>query len=240
MPETKPSTASLADAGRALEGAFSRMLYSAFASSDNLSTHLNRLPVVRNKTLEILVDLTPEQAAWSARSGSWSIAQIADHLLRSEELYREQFHRMIQMAKEGQIETIVITFDEIDTQLAVVPRSVASALQFPMRVLNRFIPTAVRETLVRYPLIASLNPKVSAPRPELNLEKLRSGLSASMAETLTLFEGQLPRDLERIRVDHPLLGYNNIVDMFRILLAHEERHQGQMKRAREHPNFPKA
>lgn len=222
-----------------MESVVSRMFHSVLAQ-ENLSTYVNRFPAVRSRTLEFLVDITPEQAAWTARPGTWSIVQIADHLLRSEELYREQWQRMIQMAKDGRFETIQITFQEIDTWIAMVPRTVASTLQFPLRVFNRFVPTTVRETLVRYPLIAALNPKGSAPRDNLSLEQLRADLSAALATTMKLLEGPLPRDLERIRIDHPVLGFNNIVDMFRIMLAHEERHQGQMERIRKNSGFPKA
>jgi hypothetical protein len=223
-----------------MESVVSRVLHAALAPSGTLSGSLNRFPAVRTRTLEILVDLTPAQAAFAPRPGSWSIAQIADHLLRSEDLYRRQWQRMIQRANEGNFRTIPISFEEVDTWIPMVPRGIASTFQFPLRVFNRFVPAALRETMVRYPFLGALNPKASAPRDQLVLENLRADLAASMKETLELLQGPLPRDLERIRVDHPVMGFNNIVEMFRIMLAHEERHQGQMEGIRKDPRLPKS
>src|SRR5258705_1266917 len=93
-------------AARAIDGAISRMVQGVNSVSWNPSAEVERFRVVREKTLAILGQLTAEQASWSPKKGTWSIAQIADHLLRSEDMYREQFRRLIQMAQEGRGSTI--------------------------------------------------------------------------------------------------------------------------------------
>ena len=120
--------------------------------------------MVREKTLAILGQVTDEQALWSPRKGTWSIAQIADHLLRSEEMYREQFRRLIQMAKEGRGTTIEISLREVNVGFAAIPREVIPLLEFPIKMFNLFVPHVLRETMVRYPLVAALNPRSSEPR----------------------------------------------------------------------------
>jgi hypothetical protein len=227
-------------AGRAMEGVFSRMVHWALAPPPHLLTELNRFQDIREKTLDILQQVTPQQAQWSPRPGTWSIVQIADHLLRSEELYREQFQRLIQMARSGKGRSIEIPFKEVDTSIAMVPREVMSMLEFPMRMANLFVPHALREALVRYPVISALNPRISDPRTGLTLEKLREDLAASVVETRKVFAPPLPANLERLTVNHPTMGNNNPVELFRILIAHEERHQEQITGIRKNPNFPSA
>jgi uncharacterized damage-inducible protein DinB len=238
--EDAHSPDSVTDAGRAIEAAISRMVHRMLAAPRHLSAEVDRFAGVREKTLGILRQVTSEQALWSARPGTWSIAQIADHLLRSDELYRAQFQRMIQMTRDGKSGTTQIPFHEIDASIAMVPREVISMLDFPLRMFNVFVPHALREALVRYPVIEALHPKVSEPRGGLALEKLREDLAASLAETMQLFQGPLPANLERLRVNHATLGNNNLIELFSIMVAHEERHQGQMESIRRNASFPRA
>jgi uncharacterized damage-inducible protein DinB len=222
-----------------MEGAISRMIQSLLAPPRPLSAEVERFQAVRENTLGILQQVSPKQALWSARPGSWSIAQIADHLLRSEELYREQFQRLIQMARDRKGGTIQIRFEEVDTSFAMIPREVLSMFEMPLRMVNFFVPHALREAMVRYPVVNAINPRVSEPRAGLMLEKLRADLAASLVETTKLFAGPLPPNLDQVTVSHPALGNNTPVELVRIMIAHEERHQGQMQSIRESANFPK-
>jgi hypothetical protein len=54
-----------------------------------------------------------------------------------------------------------------------------------------------------------------------------------------LFGGTLPSNLERLRVNHATMGNNSPIELFSIMIAHEERHQGQMEGIRQDANFPK-
>ncbi len=234
-----PSFDSVTEAGRAMESALSRMVQRMLAPPRHLSTEVDRFQTVRQRTLGILRPLTSEQALWRPRPGTWSIAEIADHLLRSEELYREQFQRLIQMARDGKEGTIQIGFQELDTTIAMVPREAIALLDLPLRMFNMFVPHALREVMVRFPLINAINPKVSEPRSGLALEKLQQDLAASLAATVQLFGGTLPSNLERLRVNHATMGNNSPIELFSIMIAHEERHQGQMEGIRQDANFPK-
>jgi uncharacterized damage-inducible protein DinB len=237
---TQYADSPLTNAGRAMEGAISRMVQSMLAPPRRLSAEVDRFPPVREKTLEILQQVTSAQALWSPRPGTWSIAQIADHLLRSDELYREQFQQLIEMARNGKVGTVPIRFEELDTSIAMVPREVIAMLEFPLRMFNVFVPHAFREAMVRYPVMNALHPKVSAPRAGLTLEKLREDMAASVAKTVQLFDGPMPPNLERLTVSHATMGNNSPVELLSIMIAHEERHQGQMQSIRKNANFPKA
>ena len=59
---------------------------------------VERFRVVRQNTIAVLDELTDEQAMWIPGRGSWSIAQISDHLLTTEEMYRSQFARLISLS----------------------------------------------------------------------------------------------------------------------------------------------
>jgi uncharacterized damage-inducible protein DinB len=235
MPENNRQAPS---AARAIDGAVTGLLQGLLSAPGNLASEVERLHAVREETLGLLGEVSAEQALWSPRRGAWSIAQIADHLLRSEELYRDQFRRLIQMAREGKSSSIELSLREVNTSIAAIPRDVMRLFEVPMRMFNLFLPHAVRETLVRYPLVSALNPGVSDPRPGLSLEKLKQDLAAALTQTESLLRAPMPPNIERPTIVHPLLGKNNLPQLLRILIAHEERHQGQIAGIRTSAGFP--
>src|SRR5207237_601776 len=128
MIENNPAVRS---AARAIDGAISRMVQGAHAVSWNPPAELERFRAARERTLAILTEVNTEQALWSPRKGAWSIAQNADHLLRSEEMNREQFRRLVQMANQGKGTTIEISLKEVDVGFVGIPREVISLMEVP-------------------------------------------------------------------------------------------------------------
>src|SRR5262249_29818141 len=207
MVDNNPVVRSLA---RAIDGAISRLVQGANATTWNPAAEVERFREVREKTLAVLGQVTVAQASWSPQKGTWSILQIADHLLRTEEMYREQFERLIQMANEGRGSSIEINLSEVDVGFSAIPREVGPLLEFPMRILNLFVPHVLRETMVRYPIVASLNPRQSQPREGLVLGKLRGDLARSLEETEELFLMRMPRNADELSINHPIMGNNTI------------------------------
>jgi hypothetical protein len=242
MIENNPNASfpsAVTSAARAIDGAISRMVQGVNSVSWNPAAEADRFRLVREQTLTILAQVNAEQALWSPRKGVWSIAQIADHLLLTEEMYREQFRRLIQMAREGRGSTIEISLKEVDVALAAIPREVVPLLELPLRMFNLFVPHVLRETMVRYPIVAALNPRSSQPRDGLIVGKLSEDLAAALAETESFFQTPMPPNIHELTINHPVLGNNTIPQLFRIVIAHEERHQGQMSDVRAHASFPK-
>jgi uncharacterized damage-inducible protein DinB len=189
----------------------------------NPVTELDRLRLAREQTLAVLHQVSAAQALWLPPGGKWSIAQIADHLLRSEEMYREQFRRLLEKGSP-----IDISMAELDVGFQGIPGSVIAAVELPMKIFNRFVPHIVRETIIRYPLIAALNPQASAPREGLDPRKLRNELAASLLETEAFFQAPMPANIHQLTINHPLMGNNSIPQLFSIMIAHEQRHQAQL------------
>src|SRR5215470_8061088 len=110
---------------RAIDGAISRAVQGAEATVWNPGAEVERFREVREKTLAVLEQLNIPQASWSPGEGKWSILQVADHLLRSEEMFRDQARRLIDAVDEGKT-SIEISSREVDVGFAAIPREVAS------------------------------------------------------------------------------------------------------------------
>jgi hypothetical protein len=224
---------------RTIDGAISRAVHGADAVDWNPDSEIKRFGDVREHTLSILGRLTEEQAAWSPKQGSWSIIEIADHLLLSEKTYREQARRLLRKAEDGRGNTLEISLDEMDVGLLAIPREVVPLLEFPMRMFNLFVPSVVRETFIRYRVVSSLNPRNSQPRKGLVLAQIRRDLTTSLEETEQFLAMPMPHDLEELTFSHPIMGNNTFPQWFRIIVAHEQRHHEQMERVQALAGFPK-
>ena len=143
---------------RGIDGAISSAMQATTSLPGNLVSEADRFRLVREKTLGMLEEVSAQQALWCPRPRAWSIAQIADHLLLTEQLYREQFRTLIGMAKAGRSSTVEIGLREIDISFAGIPRDVVRFFEAPVRLFNRFVPHAMREAMIRNPIVAALNP----------------------------------------------------------------------------------
>jgi uncharacterized damage-inducible protein DinB len=224
---------SLSTAARAFDGALSRLVHDLVTPpahpGEEWHAPLAQYRQVRESTIDIVRRLTQKQVDFSPAHETWSIGQILDHLLLSEKLYRTQMERLIELAREGKSTDIELSMYQVNSSFAFIPREVMSLFSIPMKVFNMFVPHAVRESLIRYPLIPALNPTVSDPVRGRPIEVLCESLKSSIAETEALFRGALPANLREMTLSHPVLGTNNIQQILGILGAHEERHQGQIR-----------
>jgi hypothetical protein len=228
----------MSDAAKAISAAIAGLAQAATAAPAGLPAEVDRFSLVRENTLTALGEVGDIQAEWSPRHGVWSIVQIADHLLRTEEMYREQFRQIIEVARDGG-SSIRVSLRDVDSSFAGIPRPVMQLFEFPARMMSQFMPQPVREAIIRYPVVSAINPSASSPRPGLEIGAVRTALAASLAETEKLLGGPLPPNVERPVVDHPIMGRTNIRELFRVVIVHEERHQGQIATLRARADFPR-
>jgi hypothetical protein len=108
----------------------------------------------------------------------------------------------------------------------------------PLKVFNMFVPQAVRETMFRVPIIPAVNPSFSTPAGNQPIGDLLLRAQSGIAATEAMFRRDLPPNLNDITLSHPILGANNIPQIFGIISAHEERHHTQMRAVLANPRFP--
>jgi hypothetical protein len=239
---TEPFT--LASAGRVIDGVVSRMVHDivtpAAASAPERTAGLHQYRVAREGTLSIIRNLSQNQASFKPATNVWSIGEIVEHLLMTEDLYRAQIQDLIVLARRGGGTNIDLTFKEINTSVAYIPRELIPFFSVPLRVFNMFVPQPVREVMFRLPLIPAVAPTVSTPSTVRPIEELRACCTTSLAATEAVFSSDLPANTDRMTLTHPILGTNNIAQIFRIIAAHEERHHTQMRGVLHNSRFPKS
>src|SRR6185503_16380011 len=113
------------------------------------------------------------------------------------------------------------------TRPPFVPAALLPYMDQPLRLMNWFVPSAVREYLTGNAVIPFYSPDAAAPAPQGAIDDLRSRLRASLDAWASQLSG---RDVSGMIVDHALLGRNDVPALLRVLARHEERHHGQISR----------
>jgi len=234
---------SLAAAGRVIDGAISRLVHDLTTAplppAEIRRRALAGYRSARQGTIDIIRDLTQSQADFTPASKVWSIGQNVQHLLLIEDLHRGNMRKMIEMARQGKGGNIDLTFQQINTSFAYIPREVIPVFAAPLNLMNMFIPRAIRETMFRIPLIPAIHPTFSSPAGHQPIDDLCSRAQSSIEATEAIFQGEMPPDLNQVTTSHPILGTNNIPQILGIIAAHEERHHAQMRSVLNNPRFPK-
>jgi hypothetical protein len=194
----------------------------------------------RGRTVAIAAPLTQVQLDFSPRSGRWSIGQVIDHVMLAEDLYRGEIARLIELVRAGKRPYLRRTFSDVNVSPLFVPDVFLPMFDLPFTIMNRFIPQAVRDFAVEYPLLPMRNPTIATPRAGRPGAELRGQLVSSLERTHTLLASNVDLPFEQMVSEHPLMGVANVPHILAFLARHERRHHSQVERVRSDATFPRA
>jgi len=169
---------------------------------------------VANEARSTFGHLTPSQLNWKPSAARWSVAQCFDHLLTSNKGY----------------------LPIIDNVLAGYRRTFWQSMPV--------LPGLMGKLLVKSMDPASTR-KVKAPK---RFQPAQSEISASVINDFVAQQKQIVDkmkstehlDLEKIVITSPVAGVviYSLMDAYRLIVVHEQRHFQQAKRVTEEPGFP--
>lgn len=183
----------------------------------------------RKQTLEMTGDLPQERLDSRSKPEVWSVGEVMDHLIRTEGFYIEQIEALVELAKRGERPFRKLRFADLDVTVAPIPKSAMALFEVPLTVMSYFTPKKLTETLARSRFIKFENPESAAPVSGRLKEELLEGLRASSGRMAAIFEAHPEIDYTRLKLRHPLLGTNTVVDILRFAGNHEARHQAQIR-----------
>ena len=199
---------------------------------------LKMLCAARRQTLRLVDGLSQSQAEFSPAPGKWSVAEVLDHLILADQLYRDKFSELIALQTAGKKAEIRSDSSEINTSILFIPPEVLPFLELPLTAFNRFVPSFIREKVTQYRVMPAQTPSVAKPRPGRQLDQERTELADSLEQTKNLFESNPTLNYREMLFSHPLMGKNDILKMIRILALHEHRHQSQIRGILGSRGFP--
>jgi hypothetical protein len=195
-----------------------------------VKANLERLRAVRLHTLALMQDLSQEQLNYVPEPGEWSIGEVVDHLILSEQVLRNDVTILIERAKAGQTPYLYRSFAEFNARPALLPECALSFFEAPLSFLNAFTPAGIREYVVRNVPVRALAADVAQPRRGRTKAELCEDLRSTLHDTETLFAAHPHLDYNQMRHQHPLFGVQTVPQLLRTLWLHEQAHQDQIAR----------
>ena len=196
-----------------------------------LEENLRLLESTRAATLSMTRGLTQEQIDWREAPDKWSVGEVLDHLVKSGELYRQEIVALVALAKQGRTPFIRKSVREIDFAPAFLPKSLLPVVDIPFTVMTLFVPPAMRDLMIRYSsVLKGQTPEVARPRHGRPAADLAAELESSLEATVRVLRENAGLNFGRMRLQHPLLGINDVPQLLRLTALHERRHQDQIGR----------
>jgi hypothetical protein len=189
---------------------------------------LNLFSSTRAETLALVGDLSQAEMDYTPAPGKWSVGEVLDHLLLAERFFRGEIRQLIELKRSGRRPVLQRGIKDFNVSVAFIPKSLLPFLEIPLTLFSPLVPRAVKDFLLRSRLIPAQHPDVAAPRNARSAQDLRADLVSSLQETTILFEANADLDFRELIHQHPLLGINHVLDLLRMLVLHEQRHQEQI------------
>lgn len=185
---------------------------------------------IRRRTLELVAPLSQHELDAVPEPGVWSVGEILDHLLKSDQVYRADLSELFERFDRGLPPALRRSLSDFNLGLRWVPGPLTPILIAPFALFNWLSPPSLRQLVARVPMVAVRNADRTTPEPGRPGQTLREELETSLEEVVALFErapGDLPVD--QMRVTYPLIGTKTLPALLVFAADHEVRHQGQIE-----------
>jgi hypothetical protein len=192
----------------------------------------------RARTLRMVASLSQHQLDFTPGGGRWSVGELLDHLLLTQQVYQDDVVELISLKRSGRRAYLRHTFRDLNIAPLFLPDRVLPWLDLPLRLMNRVVPDAVRDLMTALPIVPARNPDRSTPRARRPGADLRSDLVSSAAGLRELLAANADLDFRELVSEHPLTGASHVPRMLTFLAQHERRHQRQIEAVTAERKFP--
>lgn len=201
----------------------------------------SRFRATRRRTLGLVRDLDQRQLDHSPGSRKWSTGEVLDHLLRVDELFREEFEELLRRwrKRRGPV-SLYRSLTDAGLELPLVPNAFRPLFELPTAMAGVFVPRPIRQRIFANRAVPAKAPARIAPRRARPGQELRRELAGFERWLEAFFRDNPGVDWVRLRYYNPLCGFTNLPGVLSFLASHERRHQGQIRDILASDRFPSA
>jgi len=201
---------------------------------------VNRMQQGRSDFLAALDGLSQPQMDFRPAPSSWSIGEVAHHVVLTERMLRTRILELLQAGQDGQGARRQIGFAELPMGPRMIPDFFLRfpPVQLSFSLMNAFLPQSVQSFLLANPFLKVRTAPSVEPHAGLAKEEIVSLLRQERAGTLQALEPGRAWDLSRYRWHHPMMGAHDIYQTLDLLAGHDRRHQVQIAGIQRSPLFP--
>ncbi|MEM6456974.1 MAG: DinB family protein [Acidobacteriota bacterium] len=197
------------------------------------------LKATREATLARLAGLDQAQMDWSPARGRWSIGEVVDHVLRVDDLVREDLGALFDRLEAGETPFLSRGFRDFDVDYPV-PDLLIELAEIPLILLNFVVPGRLRRALAGSRRVPAVAPAFLEPTAGGEADALRARLREALGEIEKQLIAHPDVDLRDLRYYNPIAGFGNVPSLLRFIIGHEKRHQGQIDDLLNDDAFPRS
>lgn len=201
----------------------------------------DRFRDTRGETLELVRGLDQEQMDFSPGRGKWSVGEVLDHLVRVDEVFREEYDELLRRWREkrGGV-SLYRSLSDAGFSLPLVPDALLPLFDLPTAMAGVLFPRPVRQVVFGSRSVPAKAPARIAPRRGRPAERLREELAGFQDYLEAYFADHPDVEWESLRYYNPLCGFTNLPGVVSFVASHERRHQGQLRDILAAKGFPAA
>lgn len=210
-------------------------------NQDRLTRAIDRLQHERAVFFNKFERLDQGQLSYKPSRNSWSAGQIAHHVALGEAVWQAHLKNVLSKGnrERGAIERV--TLQQIPFSSRVIPDFVFKSpfVVGPMSFFVNLMPRPLQSMLFAVPLFKMDASVRMQPKQGMSRAQIIDLLEETRKATLKLVEPYAEWDLTRFRVNHPLVGNQDVYGVLDLLASHEQRHSLQIDSIKKQPGFPK-
>ena len=208
--------------------------------SDRLSKSIDRLEHEHAVFLSKFEGLSQVQLDYRTSRNSWSIGQVAHHVGLSEGVWQGYLRSLLKGGNRAKGATLRVSLRDVPFSSRVIPDFILNSplVVAPITIFINLLPRPVQSMFFAVPLLKMdsgprMQPKLGMPRAQIL--KL---LSDTRKATLDLLAPVENWDLTHFRIQHPLVGDQDVHGILELLSSHEQRHAQQVDSIKKSLHFP--
>jgi len=210
-------------------------------TQDRLTKAIDRLQHERAVFFGKFECLDQRQLDYKPSRNSWSAGQIAHHVALGEAVWQSHLKSVLSRGnrERGAIERV--SLEQIPFSSRVIPDFVFKFpfVVGPMSFFVNLMPRPVQSMLFAVPLFKMDASMRMQPKLGMSRAQILEVLEETRKATLKLVEPYADWDLTRFRINHPLVGNQDVYGVLDLLASHEQRHSLQIESIKKQPGFPK-
>ncbi len=190
---------------------------------------LDTYRATRRRTLELVEGRPQEQIDLRPGRDKWSLGEVMDHLIRTDEAFRPEIAELVALARAGKPTWLYRGLDHFGVRVPFVPAVVQRAAELPFAVAGMFLPSSLRALLTRPRWVPTRAPSVIEPRRGRPAGELRAQLAGMLEFVEATFAANPGVRFEELRYYNPIVGLTHVPGMLAFSTSHEARHQEQIR-----------
>ena len=193
----------------------------------------------REKTLRLVRDLTQEQLDFSTSPRKWSVGEVLDHLVRTDEVFRDEYDELLRRWKKRKRGVgLYRSLSEAGFSIPMVPDALLPLFDVPTAAVGILFPRPLRQAVFSNRSVPAQAPKRIEPRKGRPAAELVGELAGFQEYLERYFDANPDVEWDRLRYYNPLCGLTNLPGVMSFIASHEGRHRKQIREILEADGFP--